>query len=75
MAESLLILHKKASSKLPTGHRIEVPLTRQEFASWVGTAKATVIRCLTEFKKENPIRLEDGFILILDIEKLAQIAG
>lgn len=75
VAESLLLLQKKASTKVPQGHRIEIQLTRQEFASWVGTAKATVIRCLTEFKKENLILLQDGFIVLLDLEKLAQIAG
>jgi CRP/FNR family transcriptional regulator, polysaccharide utilization system transcription regulator len=75
VAESLLILHNKASTQLPIGHRIEIQLTRQEFASWVGTAKATVIRCLAEFKKENLILLQDGYIVLIDIQKLAQIAG
>lgn len=75
VAESLLILHKKASTKVPEGHRIEIQLTRVELASWVGTAKATVIRCLTDFKNENLILLQDGFIVILDLQKLAQIAG
>lgn len=75
VAESLLILHKKSSTQLSDGYRLDIQLTRQEFASWVGTAKATVIRCLAEFKKENLIRLQDGYIVLLDIEKLVQIAG
>ena len=75
VAESLIILSQKNSIQTPRGIRIEIQLTRQEFANWVGTAKATLIRCLSDFKNENLIYLDEGYIVILNYRKLLEIAN
>lgn len=74
LAEALLILCKKASTEVQFGLRIDIQLTRQEMASWVGTAKESVIRCLADFKEENLIQIQEGFIIVLSTEKLSQVA-
>lgn len=51
LAESLLNL-----SKTYKGHEHGIELTRGDLANFVGTAKETVIRLLSEFRSENLIR-------------------
>jgi len=50
-------------------------MTRHELANWIGTAKETLIRCLSEFKAENLIRQDDEGIDIIDLQKLNQVSG
>ena len=48
----------------------QIKLGRDDLASMVGTAKETVIRCLSEFKKDGAIEIEPKGISIISIEKL-----
>lgn len=75
MAESLLLLKKKCGVQEGNTWRLDIQLTRSELSDWVGAAKETVIRCLSDFKEENLILQDDDCILILDADKLAEIAG
>ncbi len=54
---------------------INVSLTREEIASIVGTATESVIRLLSEFKKDKLIDLKGKKIKILDMKKLEKIAN
>ncbi len=45
-------------------------ISREDFASYCGVAKETLIRTLTEFKDEKLIRLEQDGIIILQRQKL-----
>ncbi len=50
-------------------------ISREELASIVGTAQETVIRTLSDFKKEKVIEVRGSSITILDPEGLLRISG
>jgi CRP/FNR family transcriptional regulator len=54
--------------------RIDLLLTREELAGMVGTATESVIRLLSEFKKDGLIELEGKKILIKDKKGLARLS-
>ena len=57
------------------GHqRINLMLTREELAGMVGTATESVIRLLSEFKKDGLIELEGKKIIIKDKKGLARLS-
>lgn len=55
--------------------RLDIRLTREEFASMIGTVNETVTRFITEFKQEGLIEEEGGNIFIVDEEKLIKFAN
>lgn len=55
--------------------RLNIKLSREEFASMVGAAQETVIRLFTDFKDEGVIEQEGKVIFITDKEKLLEIAN
>lgn len=57
------------------GHqRIDLMLTREELAGMVGTATESVIRLLSEFKKDGLIELEGKKIILKDKKGLARLS-
>lgn len=54
--------------------KIDIALTREEIAGIVGTATETVIRLLSEFKKDNLIEFQGKKIIILDKKALARLS-
>lgn len=74
MAETLLLLKDLASQNENNHYRIQVCLTREELSAWVGTAKETVIRCLTDMKEERLIEQDSHEIILLDVQSLQKIA-
>jgi CRP/FNR family transcriptional regulator len=54
--------------------RIDLVLSREEIAGMVGTATESVIRLLSEFKKDNLIELEGKRIIIKDKRGLARLS-
>ncbi|WP_209331602.1 Crp/Fnr family transcriptional regulator [Lunatimonas salinarum] len=54
--------------------RIDIVLTREEIAGLVGTATETVIRLLSEFKKDELIDFQGKKIIILDKKGLARLS-
>ena len=46
---------------------------REELANLAGTATESVIRTLSEFKNEGYIKISDGQIEILQVEKLRNL--
>ena len=72
LAEVLLSL----GHKFDTDHSntLQIPLTRQDLADVTGTVKETVIRLLSEFRKENLIDTRGGRIKLLDVPRLQKIA-
>ncbi len=72
LAEVLLSLGDKFTSD--HSNTLQISLTRQELANMTGTAKETVIRLLSEFRKGNLIDTRGGRIKLLDVPKLQKIA-
>ena len=66
VAEALvkLNIHNKEAGK------DKIAILRDDLAGMVGTAKESVIRTLTDFKKEGLIAIDNGVISVLDIDEL-----
>jgi len=56
------------------GDKIDIILTREEIAGLVGTATETVIRLLSEFKKDELIEYQGKKIIVLDKKGLARLS-
>ncbi len=57
-----------------TKQQLDIQLTREELAGLVGTATETVIRLLSEFKKDKLIDLQGKKIVLLDRKGLARLS-
>lgn len=73
MAEVLLILKDSCGIQKEGGLVLEVNLSREELSSWIGTAKETVVRCLSDMKEEGLISQDGNHIVILNLEGLKKI--
>lgn len=54
---------------------LELELSRQELANMIGTARETVSRALSQFKKEGSIEIKGKKIIVKDMEKLKDWIG
>lgn len=72
LAEILLLL--KENFGTTANGDLNIFLTREELASIVGTATESVIRLLSEFKKDKLIELNKRKIRLLDVTKLKRIS-
>jgi CRP-like cAMP-binding protein len=50
-----------------------IPVAREDLASLAGTAKETIIRCLSEFKEEGLVSIQGSDIVIPAVQKLAEL--
>ena len=66
VAEALVTLHKK--------YKRPINISRENLAAIAGTATASMIRTLGEFKMEKLIEIKDGAITLLNEEKLENMA-
>lgn len=69
-ADSLMKLYNTYKNE---GKKVEFDVTRADLASMVGTATESVIRILSEFKKDGYIKIEGSTIHVLEPEKLGAI--
>jgi len=74
IAEALLLLMDSGDRRALRSSPVRIPLTRVELSNWVGVAKETVIRCLSDFKEEGLIRQDEDSLVILDPARLTGIA-
>lgn len=74
LAFTLLKLSESYGLDGENSEKIDVMLTREEIAGLVGTATETVIRLLSEFKKDELIAFEGKKIIVLDKKGLARIS-
>ncbi len=65
LAETLILL-KDTFGFEDDGKTINVLLSREEIANIVGTATESIIRCLSEFRKDNIVELDGKKITISD---------
>ena len=57
------------------GIRISIRLSREEIASYIGTAHETAIRFISEFKSLGLIREEQKYFYVLNSEEMEKLAG
>lgn len=74
LAEALLLL-KETYGFEKDGKTLNVQLSREEIANIVGTATESIIRFLSEFRKDGIVELEGKKIIIVDKEKLVARAN
>lgn len=55
------------------GDMAHIPVSREDLASMAGTAKETIIRCLSEFKEEGLISMQGSDILVESIQKISDL--
>ena len=72
LAEILLLLNDSFGTN--ENGELKIFLTREELAGIVGTATESVIRLLSEFKKDKIIELNKRKIKLLDIQKLKRLS-
>lgn len=70
VAEALLLLYDKLEK---SEDNESFSILRDDLANMVGTAKESVIRTLTDLKKEGFIDIKNGKIAILDFSKLVNL--
>jgi CRP-like cAMP-binding protein len=70
LAEALLILKEVYGTENGDSSAIGVTLSRDELASVVGTATETLVRTISDFKRENLIATDKKKIRILDVQGL-----
>lgn len=69
-AHTILRLSKNLGKERNGKIEFDLELSRQELANMIGTARETVSRILSRFKKEGSIDIVGKKIIIKDIEKL-----
>lgn len=74
IALSLLILNEKYKKKGREHLPVEISLSRDDFANYLGTSKEPLVRALRSFKDEKLIRTKGRKIIILDTKRLEKIA-
>ncbi|MBT3981603.1 MAG: Crp/Fnr family transcriptional regulator [Bacteriovoracaceae bacterium] len=74
VAELLLLLKESHGTETEIGWKIQLKLTREEMASFIGTATETLIRCISELKEEGVVTQEGKNIIITNEEKLLEFA-
>ena len=72
VAEALVQLHEKECMKNTNN---EITISREDLANIVGTAKESLIRTLSELKKENLINTNGQIIEILNKEGLQKVTN
>lgn len=74
MAEALLFL-KATYGFAPDGQTINIGLSREEIADYVGTSTESAIRLLSEFNHDKMIELSGKKIKIINLPKLIKTAN
>ena len=75
VAARLLELAGRYGQPAPEGVRIDLPITQEELASWVGSSREGVNKALNTLKGLHWIDIERRSITVLDVEALQRRAG
>jgi len=70
-AQTLIQLKQKFA--VACDDSLQIQLSRDEFASVVGTVPETITRVFSEFKKDHLIEVERRYIKLLDVSQLVRI--
>ena len=69
----LIVLGKSFGREKDGKMKIDLRLTRQEMASMIGIASETMIRVLTELKRQGILEQQGNFLLINDMDGLRKV--
>ena len=57
---------ERSGVPVPGGVRVSPPMTQQELAALIGTSRESVNRALVRLRQQGKLRLEDGWIVLLN---------
>ena len=75
LALQLVVLREKYKIDFQPGMSVVINMSRDDLASLVGTVRENVVRILTEFKQEEILITKGRKIIILNVNKLVEIAN
>ena len=75
VAARLVELSERYGKRTPQGIRIDLPITQEELASWVGSSREGVNKALNTLKGLHWVETERRSITVLDVEALRRRAG
>lgn len=75
LALQLIVLREKYKINFESGMSVEINMSRDDLASLVGTVRENVVRILTEFKLEGILKTKGRKIIVLNVNKLIEIAN
>lgn len=75
LSEMLLIYREKFGTQTPEGVALNLNLTRAEWAELVGTTQETLIRVMSQLKKDKLISMQGRNIVLQDIDGLTDAAN
>ena len=70
VAKALVDIHQKFNK---ANKEVNIAISREDIAQYIGTATESLIRTLSDFKSENLIEIKDGKIKILQTDKLSNL--
>jgi DNA-binding response OmpR family regulator len=77
VAKGLLDIHVKFATaqadQKNMSPRVQLSISREDIAQYIGTATESLIRTLSDFKAEKLIDIKDGKIHIIDLQKLQHL--
>jgi CRP/FNR family cyclic AMP-dependent transcriptional regulator len=59
-------LAELSGQPVPGGVRVMLPMTQQDLAALVGTSRESVNRALVRLRRQGKVRLEQGWVVLLD---------
>lgn len=69
-AQTIIKLAEEHGKKTDEGLEVKLDISRQELANMIGTARETVSRALSQFKKEGSVDISGKKIIVKDMQKL-----
>ncbi len=75
VARRLCDLAESHGEPVEDGVRIAVGLSQDELASWAVASRESVAKVLGRFRRQDTIRTDRKAIVILDLDRLQQLAG
>lgn len=75
LARRLLELADSGTRADAGGLRLELPLTQDDLAAWIGCSREAVARALAELRRDGVVRSGRRAMWLLDVEELRRRAG
>jgi len=75
LALQLIVLREKYKVDFQPGMTVEINMSRDDLAGLVGTVRENVVRILSEFKQEKILKTQGRKIIILNVNRLVEIAN
>lgn len=75
LALQLIVIREKYKVNFQPGMPVEINMSRDDLANLVGSARENVVRVLSEFKEAGILETKGRKIIVLDVNKLIDIAN